>query len=75
MITMISYFNRNNRHAYNRSMFIFSTRFSNSSSFTIELNNMPINIIRQEIFNNSNIRCRGSKSDSRMGGRYGEARS
>ena len=28
MITMISYFNRNNRHAYHRSMFIFSTRFS-----------------------------------------------
>src|SRR3954470_846555 len=56
MITMISYFNRNNRHAYHRSMFIFITRLSNSSSFTIELNNMPINIIRQEIFNNSNIR-------------------
>src|SRR3954464_3885519 len=56
MITMISYFNRNNRHAYHRSMFIFSTRFGNSSSFTAELNNMPINITSQEIFNNSNIR-------------------
>ena len=53
---MISYFNWNNRHAYHRSMFIFSTRFSNSRSFFTEINNMPINIIDQEIFNHSNIR-------------------
>ena len=35
---MFSNFNRNNRHAYHRSMFIFSTRFSNSSSFITEIN-------------------------------------
>ena len=52
---MISYFNRNNRHAYDRSMYL-SIRSSNSSSFITEVNNMPINIIGQEIFNHSNTR-------------------
>ena len=53
---MISYFNGNNKHAYNRSMFIFSIRSSNSSSFIAEVNNMPIYIFDQEIFNHSNTR-------------------
>lgn len=55
-LQMISYFNRNNKHANNRSMFMFSIRSSNSSSFITEINNMPINIINQEIFNHSNTR-------------------
>ena len=56
MIAIISYLNRNNRHAYNRSLFIFSIRSCNSSRFIAEVNNMPINIIGQEIFNHSNTR-------------------
>ena len=53
---MISYFNRNNRHAYDRSMFILSIGSSNSTNFITKLNNMPINIIDQEIFNHSDTR-------------------
>ena len=53
---MISYFNKNNKHAYNRSMFILSIGSSNSHSFITKVNNMPINIIGQEIFNHRNTR-------------------
>ena len=50
---MISYFNRNNRHAYNRSMFIFSIGSSNSSSFITEAMTCP-SILSGRVFNHSN---------------------
>ena len=53
---MISYFNRNNRHAYNRSMFIFSIWSSNSSSFIIEVKVVaPIKVEEKTITYNDPI--------------------
>src|SRR3989337_107957 len=56
MITMISYFNRNNGHANNGFVFVPFVGSSNSSGILTKVYDMPINIFYQEIFNHSNTR-------------------